>query len=69
VSAPGRQPAEVNCPVCGKATLFHASNRWRPFCSERCRITDLGAWASESYRIPAKPDDDEKPSAPEDSEP
>jgi uncharacterized protein len=39
--------------------VFAASNRWRPFCSERCRITDLGAWASESYRIPAKPGEDE----------
>jgi uncharacterized protein len=36
-----------------------ASNRWRPFCSERCRLTDLGAWATESYRIPAKPAADE----------
>jgi len=36
-----------------------ASNRWRPFCSERCRLTDLGAWATESYRIPAKPPADE----------
>lgn len=68
MSAPGPQSAEVNCPVCGKATLFHTGNRWRPFCSERCRITDLGAWASESYRIPARPDDDEKPPAPEDAE-
>ena len=46
----------VACPACGKATAFVASNRWRPFCSERCRLTDLGAWASESYRVPADPE-------------
>jgi endogenous inhibitor of DNA gyrase (YacG/DUF329 family) len=47
------------CPACGKATVFAPSNRWRPFCGERCRMTDLGAWASESYRIPEKPSEDE----------
>jgi endogenous inhibitor of DNA gyrase (YacG/DUF329 family) len=47
------------CPSCGKATVFAPSNRWRPFCSERCRLTDLGAWATESYRIPAKPAEEE----------
>ncbi|HEY4997522.1 MAG TPA: DNA gyrase inhibitor YacG [Usitatibacter sp.] len=47
------------CPACGKATVFAPSNRWRPFCSERCRTTDLGAWATESYRIPEKPAEDE----------
>ena len=47
------------CPSCGKTTAFTASNKWRPFCGERCKLTDLGAWASESYRIPAKPAEDE----------
>lgn len=55
--APGRK---VACPACGASALFEASNRWRPFCSERCRLTDLGAWASEKYRVPAK-DEDEAP--------
>jgi uncharacterized protein len=59
----------VPCPACGKATAFAATNRWRPFCSERCRLSDLGAWASESYRIPAKPGEDEAASGAEDSEP
>jgi len=36
--------------------LFAPENRWRPFCSERCRDADLGAWASERYRVAAKPD-------------
>ena len=53
-----RQSAEdrlraVACPTCGKQAPYAESNRWRPFCSERCRLADLGAWASESYRIPA----------------
>ncbi|HET9579301.1 MAG TPA: DNA gyrase inhibitor YacG [Usitatibacter sp.] len=46
------------CPACGKPSLFAPSNPWRPFCSERCKTTDLGAWASESYRIPAKPEEE-----------
>jgi uncharacterized protein len=52
----------VSCPACGKAALFAPANEWRPFCSERCRSIDLGAWASESYRIPAKPGNDDSPS-------
>jgi uncharacterized protein len=41
----------VPCPHCGQPAVFAPSNRWRPFCSERCRTIDLGAWASESYRV------------------
>ena len=42
---------KVKCPSCGKAVPWSTENRWRPFCSERCRIIDLGAWADESHRI------------------
>ena len=49
----------VSCPTCGEPAAFTPENRWRPFCSERCRMIDLGAWASESYRIPVKPDESE----------
>lgn len=42
----------VRCPTCGKETPWTPAHRWRPFCSERCRLIDLGAWASESYRVP-----------------
>jgi endogenous inhibitor of DNA gyrase (YacG/DUF329 family) len=45
------KPREVNCPQCGKPALFSPANPSRPFCSERCRLIDLGAWATESYRI------------------
>ena len=51
-------PRTVPCPTCGEKSVFEPWNPWRPFCSERCRTADLGAWASESYRIPAQPDDD-----------
>ena len=57
----GAAPRTVACPACGKPAPYDAANRWRPFCSERCRLTDLGAWASESYRIPAKPGEDGEP--------
>jgi len=42
----------VPCPRCGAAAVFGPENKWRPFCSERCRMIDLGQWASESYRVP-----------------
>tara|TARA_R110002073_G_scaffold316635_1_gene489591 strand:+ start:687 stop:875 length:189 start_codon:yes stop_codon:yes gene_type:complete len=42
----------VNCPQCGKTIVWESTNRFRPFCSERCKTNDLGQWATESYRIP-----------------
>jgi endogenous inhibitor of DNA gyrase (YacG/DUF329 family) len=41
----------VACPHCGAAVEWIAENSFRPFCSERCRLIDLGAWASEQFRI------------------
>jgi uncharacterized protein len=47
------------CPICKKETIWN-DNPFRPFCSERCRVMDLGKWASEHYRIADdKKDDDE----------
>ena len=43
----------VNCPTCGKPALFEPSNKYRPFCRERCATLDLGAWADEKFRVPA----------------
>lgn len=57
----GVQETKVACPACGKPVVFSEANPSRPFCSERCRVVDLAAWASESYRIPARPDDDGLP--------
>ncbi len=34
-------------------------NPWRPFCSERCKLIDLGAWASEEYKVPGKKEEEE----------
>jgi endogenous inhibitor of DNA gyrase (YacG/DUF329 family) len=50
----------VACPRCGGASAFTSENRWRPFCSERCKMIDLGAWAAESYRVAAE-EEDERP--------
>lgn len=44
----------VKCPQCGATVEWSPASRWRPFCSERCKMVDLGAWASEAYRIPAE---------------
>lgn len=41
----------IECPTCGRETVFAPTNPWRPFCSERCRSIDMGAWASNSYVI------------------
>ena len=49
----------VACPTCRKPVHWSATNRFRPFCSQRCQMIDLGAWASEEYRIPEKEPDDE----------
>ena len=40
------------CPTCNKPVEWSAASKWRPFCSERCRLIDLGAWISEQHVIP-----------------
>lgn len=45
------KPRIVRCPACGGPSEYSPANAWRPFCSERCRNHDFGAWASESYRV------------------
>ena len=52
-------PRIVPCPGCNKPAVFGPGNRWRPFCSERCRTADLGAWASERFRVEEAPRDDD----------
>lgn len=49
----------VNCPSCQKEIVYSTDNPWRPFCSERCRGVDLGAWANERYRVAASPPQDD----------
>ncbi|MFZ9419432.1 MAG: DNA gyrase inhibitor YacG [Burkholderiaceae bacterium] len=41
----------VACPKCARDSVFAPSNRYRPFCSERCKLNDLGDWASDRYRL------------------
>ena len=43
----------VKCPSCGREVEFHG-NEFRPFCSERCKLLDFGAWADEEYNLPAE---------------
>lgn len=56
----GGKPRIVTCPCCSGESVYAPSNPFRPFCSERCKNLDLGAWASESFRLPEQtpPDDD-----------
>lgn len=51
----------VKCPQCGAVVPWTNASRWRPFCSERCKTLDLGAWASEAYRVPVVEQDDDAP--------
>ena len=45
---------KVKCPHCRKEIEW-IGNPFRPFCSERCKMIDLGAWANEEYRVPGEP--------------
>jgi len=56
-------PPVVSCPTCGASVAWVAENRWKPFCSERCKMIDLGQWAAGKYRVPAgeQAPDDESP--------
>ncbi|NCW25842.1 MAG: DNA gyrase inhibitor YacG [Betaproteobacteria bacterium] len=46
------QALSIACPRCARDTVYGPGNRFRPFCSERCKLNDLGDWASERYRLP-----------------
>ena len=48
----------VKCPTCRRPVEWTPDSAYRPFCSERCRLIDLGAWFDEKHRIP-----DESPAA------
>lgn len=54
----------VACPACGNLSQYSSANPYRPFCSDRCKVIDLGAWASEQYRIAGEAKD----KAPDDPE-
>ncbi len=46
------KPRLVACPNCKKLSEYSTSNAFRPFCSQRCKLIDLGDWANENYKIP-----------------
>ena len=52
------QPRFVTCPRCGAQAAWRPENRYRPFCSQRCKLIDLGDWAMEKYRVPVEEDKD-----------
>jgi endogenous inhibitor of DNA gyrase (YacG/DUF329 family) len=57
-------PRVVPCPTCNRPVEWTEAFPWRPFCSERCRLIDLGAWISEQRGIPGDdgvPDADRPP--------
>lgn len=55
---PSFAPRTVRCPACGGDSRYASDNPYRPFCSARCKNMDLGAWASEDFRVAAGPDAD-----------
>jgi endogenous inhibitor of DNA gyrase (YacG/DUF329 family) len=48
----------MRCPVCKREADSSQQNRYRPFCSERCQMIDLGTWAGEGYRVAGGQTDD-----------
>jgi endogenous inhibitor of DNA gyrase (YacG/DUF329 family) len=55
------KPPVVICPHCGKEHQWDTGNRFRPFCSERCKMIDLGRWANEEYRVEHRETEQEFP--------
>jgi endogenous inhibitor of DNA gyrase (YacG/DUF329 family) len=58
--------ASVRCPVCGK-TFERSDSAAMPFCSERCRLIDLGRWMGERYSVPAERDRADEEASSDDS--
>jgi len=48
----------VSCPRCNAQVAWASENSYRPFCSERCKLIDLGDWAMERYRVPVEEEKD-----------
>ena len=57
----------VRCPACGEETPYE-ENPFRPFCSERCKLLDLGKWAAEDYRVPVETPQDAPEKVPDDTD-
>ena len=52
-------PRIVSCPTCGRSVKWTSGNPHRPFCSDRCKLIDLGAWADEQHTISGNRTDDD----------
>ncbi len=50
-----KPPIELNCPTCKKVIEYSEAYPERPFCSERCKLIDLGEWAEEKHKIAGNP--------------
>ncbi|WP_454785014.1 DNA gyrase inhibitor YacG [Legionella sp. WA2024007413] len=48
---------KITCPICGKQNTWRPDNQFKPFCSHRCKLIDLGEWASETRKISGPPID------------
>jgi endogenous inhibitor of DNA gyrase (YacG/DUF329 family) len=68
MDTPRSTPRTVSCPRCNTPVSWVPENRFRPFCSERCKMVDLGAWANEEYRVAAVEQEDEVEDGGEDGE-
>jgi uncharacterized protein len=69
-SKAGQEEPRFRCPICSKPVTAPDPSipkhlRFFPFCSERCRLVDLGAWLDADYRIPTKPDEQEDEPSPD----
>ena len=53
----------MKCPICHRPAAYEG-NPYRPFCSERCKLIDFGAWANEEYAVPSE----EPPHLPDETE-
>jgi endogenous inhibitor of DNA gyrase (YacG/DUF329 family) len=52
VATSKNKPRTVACPTCGSLVEWVVEQPWRPFCSERCKLIDLGSWFDENNHIP-----------------
>jgi len=59
----------AKCPTCRRAIEWSPANPWRPFCSERCKLIDLGAWLTERHTIPGERVEDAEGPEQEDGRP
>lgn len=53
------KPLVVQCPTCKMEVVWSSENSYKPFCSQRCKLIDLGDWATEAHKIPGEVNPDE----------